>query len=85
MLNFKLGDSVRDTLTGYKGIVVAVTYWLYGCTRAAVQSVDLKDGKTIEPEWFDEQRVEVVAPTKIESPVVAIGGPQKDPSRSRDP
>ena len=32
-----LGDEVKDTITGFKGIVVARTEWLNGCARVTVQ------------------------------------------------
>lgn len=50
-----LGDNATDSMTGYFGIVVGITEWLYGCRRIAIQAIALKDGKPQEPEWFDEQ------------------------------
>ncbi len=54
----KLGDKVRDRTTGFTGIVVARTDWLYGCTRFGVRSQELEDGKPIPEEWFDEQALD---------------------------
>jgi hypothetical protein len=52
----KLGSRAKDRITGFSGIVVARTDWLYGCTRYAVQSEELdKDGAPVEAQWFDEQ------------------------------
>lgn len=77
-MGVKLGDSVQDRMTGFKGVAVGVTEWLYGCRRIAVQSVELKDGKPIEPEWFDEQRL-------TDNPAATSGGPKSDPASRRDP
>ena len=40
-----LGDRVKDKLTGFSGVVVAITEWLNGCTRMAVQPEKLVEGK----------------------------------------
>ena len=53
----KLGQRVRDTITGYEGVVVARTAYLNGCVRVGVQVTELKDGKPMDAEWFDEQQV----------------------------
>lgn len=78
-----LGDLVRDIITGYDGVVVAKTSWLTGCDRFGVQSRDLKDGKLIEPEWFDDTRLLVIEShwaQEIERKAsVDPGGPQSDP------
>ncbi len=74
----QLGDKVRDSITGYSGIVVAITEWLYGCRRIGVQAQELKDGKPVEECWFDEQRL-------TETPKATTGGPRNDPSRASDP
>ena len=74
----KLGSKVQDELTGFAGIATARTDWLYGCIRYAVESQKLKDGKPVEVQWFDEQRLKVIKP-KI-SKKAKIGGPQKDPT-----
>ena len=60
-MGIALGDKVKDRITGYTGIVVARTDWLYGCTRFSVQSSELKDGKPIEAEWFDEKALDETA------------------------
>ncbi len=82
---FPLGSLVRDTITGFSGIAVGRTTWLYGCARITIEPTELRDGKPIEPQWFDEQRVEIIerrAPTVSASSSATTGGPQRDPSRS---
>lgn len=83
-MSIKLGSKARDMYTGFTGIVVARTEWLYGCTRLVIESTQLKDGKPIGPESFDEQRIELISE---EAPVVSsvseatTGGPYPDPKR----
>ena len=80
----KLGQKVRDNITGLTGIAVGKTEWLFGCNRLAIEPQELKDGKPIDLQWFDEQRVELVEdkPIKVsEHNVATSGGPQNDPIR----
>lgn len=84
----KLGDKVRDNITGFTGIAVGESKWLFGCSRFLVEPDELKDGKPIEACWFDEQRIETVhaaAPKVSVESRSAIGGPQRDPSPSPSP
>lgn len=49
----KLGTKVRDSITGFEGIVTARAEYLYGCIRCEVAGCD-KPGEAL---WFDEQRL----------------------------
>ncbi len=76
----KLGSRVKDTISGFSGILTARTEWLYGCVRVAIEPEGLFEGKPIDTQWFDEPRV-----IELEKPVVEVqsnptGGPRKDPS-----
>ena len=53
----KLGDVVRDSVSGFEGLAVARTEWLYGCVRYGVEARALREGKLIEAQWFDEARL----------------------------
>ncbi len=78
----KLGDRAKDVISGLKGIVVGRTEWLYGCARIGLQPEELKDGKPVETQWFDEAQVGVVkrgvikAPA-LAAPVTSTGGPDR--------
>ena len=75
-----LREEVMDTITGYSGVVIGVTFWLNGCVRVGVQTKEMKDGKPIDPEWFDDQQLESIA--KPEKPAEKKrGGPMPDPKR----
>lgn len=79
-----LGTMVRDKLTGFEGIAVSHTTWLYGCSRVGIQSKKLHDGKPVEVQWFDEVSVEAVAPTEpVSGPKMSTGGPRNDPTPRR--
>ena len=83
----KLGSRVKDTFTGFAGIATASTEWIYGCTRICIEPTELKDGKPIEAQWFDEQRVEVIeeeVPEVSKDSSAVSGGSQKDPSHQAD-
>jgi len=60
-MSVNLGDRVRDKITGFQGIVIGVTDWLYQCRRPIVQPEELKDGKMIDSQSFDEDQLEVLA------------------------
>lgn len=84
MAKIRLGSRVRDTITGFEGIATGRSIWLYGCERICIEVDKLENGKTIEPEWFDDQRVELVKagkPIKTKESVATSGGPQRDPTR----
>lgn len=85
-MTIKLGSKVRDILTGFEGIAVARTTFLYGCVRVCIESTEILKGEVVE-NWFDEQRVETVKKTKPKvSPEssAGAGGPQRDVVRRAD-
>jgi len=76
MKTIKLGDSVKDDITGFTGIATAVTEHLYGCVRVCVESKTKKNPETLESIelWFDEQRL-------LPKSKAGNGGPQKTPTK----
>ncbi len=71
----KLGDKVKDSITGFSGIVTGISEYLNGCVSMLVCSKKLDaNGKEVS-EWFDEQRI---AGESKEIRATA-GGPQKRP------
>lgn len=81
----KLGNLVRDIISGFSGVATARTEWMYGCSRICIEPQHLHEGKPIEAQWFDEQRVVLVeerAPEVSPASKAKTGGPQRDPSRS---
>ncbi|MDG6938500.1 MAG: hypothetical protein JRN42_08210 [Nitrososphaerota archaeon] len=75
---YALGQEVRDTITGFSGVVTSVTHWLNGCVRVGVQPRELKDGKPIDAEVFDEEQLEAVKKSATEKAGRRSGGPCPD-------
>ena len=69
MTKIQLGQKVRDTITGYTGVAVARTEWMYGCVRITVQSQELKDGLPTEGYAVDEPQLELVEDKKPQTGV----------------
>lgn len=82
----KLGSKVKDNITGFAGIATSRTEYLHGCVHVGITPTELKDGKPIDPQWFDEQRVQVIeekAPVVSASSSATSGGPYSAPSIQR--
>ncbi len=75
------GDQVIDPITGFKGTVIAITQWMYGCRRVTLQPKGLnKDGETFEAQQFDEPQLKVTKAANTSASVkkrrAATGGPR---------
>lgn len=93
----ELGDRVRDQISGYAGITVAITDWIYGCRRIMVQGEALtSDGKPVDLQSFDEPQLALIAkgamkplrPARPETELATprrTGGGDDVPSRRPDP
>ncbi len=82
----ELGDVVKDKVTGFKGIVVGITNWLYGCARAIVQPEGLtKEGKVYDNQSFDVPQLEIVKKAKIQPASQDTGGPRQTPVQKGTP
>ncbi len=79
---FKLGDRVRDSLTGFEGIVIGRSEWLTGCNTIGLKSEQLEGGKAPEL-WLDQTRGQLIVaqaytlPRSTGRPATALdaGGP----------
>lgn len=54
----ELGTSVRDTLTGFSGIVLARAEYLTGCHQIFVLPESEKPNEIKDGHWFDIERIE---------------------------
>lgn len=80
----KLGDEVRDKISGFEGVIVARTEYLWGCVQYAVASRRLKDsGEVLDWLWLDVDRVEIVQREEATRVVRLTGGPQPAPPKER--
>ena len=59
-MKINLKDKVEDTVTDFKGMVIARCVYMNGCVRCQIQPRGLdKDGKMVESEWIDEGQLVV--------------------------
>ena len=80
MKKLKLGQKVKDSITGYEGIAVARTTWLNGCERIAVQGPLDKDGNIPNEKWIDISQLVKASKAKKKP-----GGPTPTPQRHSNP
>ncbi len=78
-MKIELGKGYRDPITGFSGIAVYRSEYLYGCARVALQASIGDDGKVPPWESFDELQLEK-GPSNTN-----IGGPRPDVGRLPDP
>lgn len=52
----KLGMTVKDKITGFKGVVTGTCQYISGCNQCLVVPKVGKDGDSKDSHWFDEQR-----------------------------
>ena len=80
------GDQVTDPMTGFKGTVIAITQWMYGCRRVTIQPKGLnKDGEIFEAQQFDEPQLKVTkaakTPPAVRKKRAKTGGPRPQERR----
>lgn len=69
-----LGSVVRDKITGFEGTAVARVEFLTRCARYEVQPKLDKDGKNVEPLYFDETMLEIIEDAAIQVAKPTTGG-----------
>lgn len=82
----KLGDKVKDKISGFEGIATGVAEYLNGCTRILIEPTSLdEDGKLLKSTWFDDVQVEVVKKDAFTKGKAKVGGPARSDPRRDDP
>ena len=76
-MEIKLGNKVRDKVTGYEGVATARVEYLNGCVQFCVKPRVGSDGKMPDHEYIDVQQLEVVSQGETITPS-KTGGPQRD-------
>jgi len=65
-----LGKKAKDKVTGFEGIIIGMTVYLFGCNVYGL-APKAKDGKVGETLWFDEGRIEItgngVSPSSVKA------------------
>jgi hypothetical protein len=54
-----LGRTAKDRVTGFTGVVVTISFDLFGCVQAILSPPVNKDGKKEDGHWFDVNRLEL--------------------------
>lgn len=58
MRKFRLGEILKDKITGFKGVAMARTEYFTGCTHYGLAAQKLgKSGTPEDWQWFDEIRL----------------------------
>ncbi len=55
-----IGAKYQDKITGFEGIAIGLVTYISGCKQVLLAPKVGNDGKRMDAEWFDEQRVEIV-------------------------
>ena len=63
---FEIGDTFKVMVTGFTGVVMAMSYYLSGCIHYGLQSRELtNDGQILDWIWFDESRLTHVKKKRV--------------------
>ncbi len=81
MEKIKNGDEAIDPITGFKGMIIGITDWYYGCKTAGIQAKMDSDGKIQDVKWFDILQLQKVDPDKAKR----TGGPRPTPAKNLSP
>lgn len=81
---FNLGDKVKDTITGFEGVVTVRSQWLNMCNTYGVQPTKLKDSIPQQRQSFDQPQLELVEEKVVESSQETGGPEHKTPQPSRE-
>lgn len=75
---FDMYDKVKDRISGYKGVIVAMYYYHTGCKHYGVAPDKVsKDGKIGDWENLDESRLILISKSKVEKKE-PVGGVSTD-------
>ncbi len=56
----KLGDVVRDKISGFSGVATCRLDYLNGCVRWQVSPRILHEAKLVDAQYFDDEQLEIV-------------------------
>jgi hypothetical protein len=61
----EMGKIATDSITGFKGIAVIRTEYLFGCARWGLKPKELKDGLPQDIVYFDEKQLKEYDPARV--------------------
>jgi len=85
MSEIELGDKVKDTITGFKGIATAKTEFINGCVQYNVTGKVGKDNKLSDDSIMsiDQETLEVIKPKVKKIKRSDTGGPTRPGMKMR--
>jgi len=64
-----LGHKVKDKVSDYIGVVISISFDLYGCIQADVRPIELDEkGHVKTGMWFDVARLKVLTKKRLMEP-----------------
>ncbi len=72
-----LGAKVKDTISGFEGVVTGRAQYISGCAQSLVAPTVTSEGAFRDGQWFDTQRLRIVD----DSMVILNNGPTPGPDR----
>jgi hypothetical protein len=61
----KLGDVVRDKISGFQGVATCRVEFITGCVRWRISPQEVDEGELIESQYFDAEQLEEVDVPKV--------------------
>lgn len=62
---FKTGDEVIEKITGFKGTITGIAFYLTGCNSYLITAKIIEEGKEPLALWYDEGRIELLQEQKF--------------------
>ena len=78
---FKMGDEVKDSITGFTGVATGICDYITGCRQICVQPPVKADGDFVGAKWFDDDRLEMIQTKKHLHKVSRAGFGDAPPSK----
>jgi hypothetical protein len=77
----QLGQTVKDKLTGFTGLVTGRCEYISGCHQILIQPPVKGENEFVEPHWLDEERVETLPAATVSLKTVNPGFDMEAPKR----
>ncbi len=79
MSKIKLGDRVKDKITGFEGIVTAEINYMYGCHQFQVTPEIDENGNQRKHDWIDEPQLDILKKSNKTKSKPKFGGVRAHP------
>jgi hypothetical protein len=77
----KLGQKVKDIISGFEGVVTGHVEYITGCNQALVQPAAKPDGDFVDNRWIDDDRLRIVNAEPISLKITHAGPDTQAPRR----